>query len=64
LNNAKQMELAAQAVYALRKCQFSYGKHVLVTGCDPLSIMIGAVAKADYQRKLITGDDLMQIVKI
>jgi L-iditol 2-dehydrogenase len=55
LNNAKQMELAAQAVYALRKCQFSYGKHVLVTGCDPLSIMIGAVAKNTGAASVVLG---------
>lgn len=55
MNRAKKAELAAQAVYALKRCQFSYGKHVFITGCDSLSIMIGAIAKNTGAASVVLG---------
>lgn len=36
----------SKAVYALKRCEFRYGKYVFVSGCDALSLLIGSVAKS------------------
>jgi threonine dehydrogenase-like Zn-dependent dehydrogenase len=39
-------EALAKAVCALRRCDFRYGKYIMITGCDAVSLLAGAVARS------------------
>jgi threonine dehydrogenase-like Zn-dependent dehydrogenase len=38
-------KILAEAIYALRRCSFRYGKYVFLTACDTRSLVLGKIAQ-------------------